>query len=188
MKPLFHLLAISITLLSSCSSGHPPIHLPENFPDTIPTQVYDPFQPDSICLFTREKTGSIIGEWVEVGVVTGGIISEPDCVTLDTTGFATHWEGNWIFKNDSVVLTYGHNVEFKNDSIDHIISGNYAQPWKYEMRGVNDTILMVDESHDWHDTLRITRLAGDTMILASYRYLYAFRPAVKKSVVYIRRK
>lgn len=181
-------MAISIVLLTSCSGGHPPIHLPEGFSDTASPVVKDPYAPNSICLFTRHDTGSIIGEWIEVGRVDA-IISEVDCITLDTTGFSTRWEKRWVFRNDSVVHTYWQDVPFKNDSVDYVFGGAEGQSWTYEMRGVNDTILMVDnDQHNFHDTLRITRLNGDTMILASVKYQWGFQPPVRKSVVYIRRK
>lgn len=180
----FIVLIIFGALLTSCSSGHQPIDLPDNFLDTTPAQVYDPYQPDSICIFTHEKTGSIIGEWMEVGM-TYDIISEVSCLTIDTTGFSTRWERRWVFKNDSVVRTYRQDVPIKNDSVDLVVRGADGVLWSYEMRG--DSILMVDD-HMNRDTLRITRLDGDTMILASVRYKWAFREAERKSVVYIRRR
>lgn len=184
MKSFYLFTFLSILLLTACSGSHQPIDLPDNFPDTASPQVDDPYQPDSICLFTREKTGSIIGEWMEVGRVDY-IISEVSCLTIDTTGFSTRWERRWVFKNDSVVRTYWQDVPIKNDSVDLVVRGADGVSWSYEMRG--DSILMVDD-HMYHDTLRITRLDGDTMILASVRYKWAFREAERKSVLYVRRK
>lgn len=187
MKSFLILFAFSFLLLTSCDGGRPPIDMPLIVhPDTI-VHIKDPYAPDSICMFAREKTGSIIGEWMEIGDVQG-IISEVACVSLDTNGFATRRDRRWVFKNDSVIETYGGQAEIEADSTHIILSGDYGQSWMYEMRGENDTILMVDNHHMWHDTLRITRLDGDTMILASVRYLWAFRPPERKSVVYVRRK
>lgn len=189
MKLLLLLFASSIILLSSCDGGRPPIHIPEGFFDTISPKIYDPYEPDSICMYDREPHGTILGEWMEVARVEGSIISEMDCITIDTTDFSTRRQKRWVFKNDSVVETYGQDVTIKNDSTHIILSGENGQSWKYRMKGVNDTILMVDSGpHMYYDTLRITRLEADTLILSSVRYLWAFKPPVVKSVVYIRRK
>jgi hypothetical protein len=187
MKGFLLLLALTTVAFVSCNGDRPHVEFP-TIPADNPPVIVDPYAPDSICLFKREKAGTVIGDWVEVARVDGSIISETDCITMDTVGFATRWERRWVFVNDSIVKTYWQDVHVKNDGSAFTVSGQQAQVWTYEMRGVNDTILMLDHEHMYRDTLRITCLKQDTLILASVRYKWAFKPPEVKSVVYVRRK
>jgi hypothetical protein len=192
MRNILFLFFIYIAVLTSCSSGHPPINIPEGFFDSTASAqaqqyIYDPYEIDSICKFHRVKDGELIGEWMEMGDVNA-IVSEVDCFSIDTNGFATRRQARWVIRNDSTIETYGRDVEVNSGETHMIISGDNGQVWSYEKRGITDTIFMSDFDHGWHDTLRIVRLEADTLILGSVMHKWAFRPPEVKSVLYFRRR
>ena len=109
---------------------------------------------------------------MRMGEVTG-FVSEIDCIKQDTTGFSTRREDRWLFEKDSMLL------EFELP---------YGRAYYYKLNTSNDTITMVDNHYMFYDTLLVTRLDADYLIVASIKQLPPKSTLKRKSVMYKRRK
>lgn len=191
MKPRINLLVISIALLTSCSSGHPPIDVPEaSFDSTASDRIraykYDPYEIDSVCKFNRPKDGELVGEWM---IMDGrsGIASEVNCFFVKMDGFNTRTEKRWVIKSDGIIETHASDVTLKDFRTDTLTIRRHSNSWKYKKLGVSDTILMFEMQYMLHDTFRIVRLEADTLIIGSTSYDPDKGPETR-SVLFYRRK
>jgi hypothetical protein len=188
MKHILLLFPFSLLLLSSCSDNRPPIDVPDGFLDTM-YQVgkEKTYEPDSICYFKYELKGELIGEWVEVGITHGSIVSELECVTIDTTGFSTRHDSRWVFENDSDFVWYSGDLTIGTDSNELFLPGGNPHYCRYELRGAHDSLFVTDNDR-FHDTVRITRLDDEYMFIGRITRLSYGQDPVVFTTVYKRRK
>lgn len=160
MKPALTLIALIVVFFTACSNDAPPVSENQDPVDSVPEN--KPEEPDPGCLVNRENVGNLTGEWMEAGTANG-VVSEIECIKVDTTGMATRRERQWAFKNDSLFYS---------------LNKDGGRAYYFKINASRDTMTMVDDHHMFYDTLRITRLDSNILIVAS----------PKQSVLYMRRK
>lgn len=188
MKRIILLFTYSIVHLSSCYSGHAPLDIPDGMFTSVTETGEKIYAPDSICYFKHTLTGNLIGEWVEVGAIDDAIVSEIECVTMDTTDFATREDKRWVFSNDSNLVWYSGDLTIGSDSNAFTIPGGSPHYCTYELRGANDSVFVKSDDGRYHDTVRITRLDEEYMFIGRITRLGFGQAPIVFTTVYKRRK